>query len=104
VISLAGLKGTPEGAMAKPAPGPGVVSISDFKFGPETVVVSKGQTITWHNTDSSPHQVTITGAKAQRSSIALKGQTTQLTLADAGIYDYICGLHPAMKGKIEIKE
>ena len=50
VISLAGLKGTPEGAMAKPAPGPGVVSISDFKFGPETVVVSKGQTITWHNT------------------------------------------------------
>ncbi len=79
VISLAGLKGTPEGAMAKPAPGPGVVSISDFKFGPETVVVSKGQTITWHNTDSSPHQVTITGPKAQRSSIALKGQTTQLT-------------------------
>jgi hypothetical protein len=34
VISLAGLKGTPEGATAKPAPGPGVVSISDFKFGP----------------------------------------------------------------------
>ncbi|MGQ0684598.1 hypothetical protein [Bradyrhizobium sp.] len=29
---------------------------------------------------------------------------TQLTLADAGIYDYICGLHPAMKGKIEVKE
>ena len=26
------------------------------------------------------------------------------TLADAGIYDYICGLHPAMKGKIEVKE
>jgi plastocyanin len=48
--------------------------------------------------------VTITGAKAQRSSIALKGQTTRLTLADAGIYDYICGLHPAMKGKIEVRE
>jgi len=48
--------------------------------------------------------VTITGPKAQRSSIALKGQTTQLALADAGIYDYICGLHPAMKGKIEVRE
>jgi len=90
--------------VAKPAPGPGVVSISDFKFGPETVVVSKGQTITWHNADSSPHQVTITGPKPQRSSIALKGQTTQLSLTDAGIYDYICGLHPAMKGKIEVRE
>jgi plastocyanin len=104
VISLAGPKGTPEGAMTKPAPGPGVVSISDFKFGPETVVVSKGQTITWHNTDSSPHQVTITGPMAQRSSISLKGQTTQFALADAGIDDYICGLHSAMKGKIEVKE
>jgi plastocyanin len=103
VISLASLKGTPDGTMAKPAAGPGVVSIADFKFGPETVVVNKGQTITWHNSDASPHQVTITGAKAQRSPIALKGQTTQLTLADAGIYDYICGLHPAMKGKIEVK-
>ena len=38
------------------------------------------------------------------AAIALKGQSTQLTLADAGIYDYICGLHPAMKGKIEVKE
>lgn len=103
VISLASLKGTPAGAMATPAAGPGVVSIADFKFGPETVVVNKGQTITWHNADASPHQVTITGPKAQRSSIALKGQTTQLTLADAGIYDYICGLHPSMKGKIEVK-
>jgi plastocyanin len=104
VISLASLKGTPDGTMATPAAGPGIVAIADFKFGPETVVVSKGQTITWHNADSSPHQVTITGPKAQRSSIALKGQRTQLTLADAGIYDYICGLHPAMKGKIEVKE
>ena len=24
-------------------------------------------------------------------------------IADAGIYDYICGLHPAMKGKVEVK-
>ena len=33
-----------------------------------------------------------------------EGPDHQLTLADAGIYDYICGLHPAMKGKIEVKE
>ena len=28
--------------MAKPAAGPGIVSIADFKFGPETVVVNQG--------------------------------------------------------------
>ena len=43
VISLASLKGTPDGAMAKPAAGPGVVSISDFKFGPETVVATRAR-------------------------------------------------------------
>ena len=54
----------------------------EFATGP----VSKGQTITWHNMDSSPHQVTITGAKSQRSSIALKGQTTRLTLAELAVF------------------
>jgi plastocyanin len=103
VISLASLSGTQAGETAAPKPGPGIVSISNFLFGPETVVVNAGQTITWVNTDASPHQVTITGAKAQRSKVALKGQSIQLTLADAGVYDYICGLHPAMKGKIEVR-
>ena len=105
VISLASLKGTPDGAMAKPAAGPRHrLRSPTSSSGRKPSSSSKGQTITWHNADASPHQVTITGAKAQRSSIALKGQTTQLTFADAGIYDYICGLHPAMKGKIEVKE
>lgn len=103
VISLASLKGTKPGEEARPQPGPGIVSVADFKFGPETVVVAPGQQITWYNADGSPHQVTITGPKGQRTPIIQKGQTTKLTLADAGIYDYICGLHPAMKGKIEVK-
>ncbi|OQW58972.1 MAG: hypothetical protein A4S14_19310 [Proteobacteria bacterium SG_bin9] len=103
MISLASLKGTKPGEEAKPQAGPGIVSVADFKFGPETVVVAPGQTITWYNSDGSPHQVTITGAKPQKSPIFQKGQTTKLTLADAGIYDYICSLHPAMKGKIEVK-
>ena len=103
VISLASLKGTSAGELAAPRPGPGIVSIADFKFGPETVAVAPNTPITWHNADGSPHQVTITGAKPQRSTVILKGQTAQLTLSEAGTYDYICGLDPAMKGKIEVK-
>src|SRR5262245_3385099 len=33
VISLASLKGTMPGTLASPQPGPGIVSIADFKFG-----------------------------------------------------------------------
>ena len=43
VISLAGLKGTARRRHGKAAPGPGVVWISDFKFGPETVVVARAR-------------------------------------------------------------
>jgi plastocyanin len=103
VISLASLKGTKPGEMARPQPGPGVVSIADFLFGPEKVTVAAGAPITWVNTDSSPHQVTIRGAKPQRTAVLLTGQSAQLSIAEAGSYEYICGLHPAMKGTIEVK-
>jgi plastocyanin len=36
--------------------------------------------------------------------VILNGQTAQLSIAEPGTYDYICGLHPAMKGKIEVKK
>jgi plastocyanin len=101
VISLASLKGTQPGETAAPRPGPGVVSIASFAFGPEQVTVAAGQPITWVNTDRSPHQVVITG-KA-KTPILLTGQSAQLTIAEAGTYDYICGLHPRVKGKVEVK-
>ena len=33
----------------------------------------------------------------------LKGQKQTLRFDSAGTVDYICGLHPNMKGKIEVK-
>jgi plastocyanin len=33
----------------------------------------------------------------------LKGQSATLTFADAGVFDYICALHPSMKGSVEVK-
>ncbi len=102
VISLASLKGTETGAAA-PKSGPGIVSITNFLFGPEKISAAPGQEITFVNTDASPHQVTIRGPKPQRSAVILKGQSTTLALSEPGTYDYICGLHPQMKGSIEVK-
>lgn len=102
VISLASLSGTfPTGAVRKPA-GPGTVSIAEFLFGPEKITVKAGQTITWMNVDDSPHQVTVQGESTLRTPVILKGQSTALTFEHAGTYGYICGLHPAMKGRIEV--
>ena len=103
VISLARLSGSfPNAPVAKKS-GPGIVSIADFLFGPEKVEVKPGQSISWTNTDDSPHQVTVQASSTLRTPVILKGQSTTIQFKDAGLYDYICGLHPGMKGKIEVR-
>ena len=42
------------------------------------------------------------GETTLRTPVILKGQSTSLTFEHAGSYGYICGLHPAMKGQIEV--
>ncbi len=101
VISLASLSGTAGGAAQRPS-GPGTVGIAEFLFGPEKIRVRAGQTITWTNIDDSPHQVTVQGDTTLRTPVILKGQSTSLQFNDAGTYGYICGLHPGMKGEIEV--
>lgn len=101
VMSLASLSGTAPGAAKKPS-GPGTVAIAEFLFGPQNIKVRAGQTIAWTNVDDSPHQVTIHGESTMRTPVLLKGQATSLVFEHPGTYGYICGLHPAMKGTIEV--
>ena len=83
--------------------GPADVTITGFAFGPGTIRVAAGQAVTWTNNDDTPHQVTLAGPGARRSDVMLKGQSATLTFDAAGnIVDYFCGLHPGMKGKIEV--
>jgi plastocyanin len=103
VISLARLKGTAPGAKIEAKKGPDTVAIADFLFGPETLTVPKGTYVSFVNTDDSPHQVTVTSAGGIRTPVILKGGKEILKFDSAGTVEYICGLHPNMKGKIEVK-
>ena len=100
VISYSSIAG--QMAAAMPAAPPATdVTIQGFVFGPTKLSVAPGKTVTWVNTDDSPHQVTVTGLP--RSPLLLKGQSHTQTFAAPGVYEYICGLHPAMKGTVEVK-
>ena len=103
VISLARLKGMAPGAKVVAQKGSDVVAIADFLFGPEKLEVPKGTYVSWINTDDSPHQVTVTSAGGLRTEVLQKGQKAFLKFDAPGLYDYICGLHPNMKGKVEVK-
>ncbi|MGH7389580.1 MAG: cytochrome P460 family protein [Candidatus Rokuibacteriota bacterium] len=99
VISLAALKGG-TGSMAK---GAADVKIAAFAFGPNKVTAATGKPVTWVNDDASPHQITVTTGSPQRGPVMTRGQSYAHTFAAAGVYDYICGLHPSMKGQVEVK-
>jgi plastocyanin len=98
VISLTAVRGD---VKSTGAPKPDV-TIAGFAFGPSKHAGTAGQPVTWLNTDDSPHQVTIVTTKA-RSPILTKGQSAVMAFNTAGTYEYICGLHPSMKGTIEVK-
>jgi plastocyanin len=101
VMSLAQLAGKfPTGPVATKS-GMQDVNISGFSFGPTVMKVTAGQPVTWTNTDDSPHQITLVD-KGLRTAVLLKGHSASLTFDEAGTFGYICGLHPGMKGTVEV--
>ena len=92
----------PSSATVVARTGPTDVAIAGFKFGPDSIKVTAGDSVTWSNADDTPHQVTLVGANGQRSEVMLKGQTATLKFDAAGNIDYICGLHPGMKGTVQV--
>ena len=92
----------PSDAKAMAKSGPADVAIQGFAFGPGALKVTAGQKITWTNLDDTPHQISVAGEKGARSEVMLKGQSATLQFDEAGNIAYICGLHPGMKGTIEV--
>jgi len=97
VMSFLQLKGMTAAAATTTAD----VRITGFVFGPDKLTVPVGKAVTWLNTDDSPHQIAVTGLA--RSDFLLKGQSHTQAFGAPGVYGYACGLHPAMKGTVEVK-
>lgn len=83
-----------------PAAAGTTVEIKNFAFNPVTIIISKGQTVTWTNMDSAPHTVTSTSGIFDSGSIG-NGQTFSYTFNTAGTFEYSCIVHPSMQhGKV----
>jgi plastocyanin len=103
VISQTKLVAAAPSPSAAATPAAAVVTIDGFKFGPAKLVVDKNIPVMWTNGDDSPHQITITSGSITRSDVLPKGARHTQSFSTPGTYDYICGLHPSMKGQIEVK-
>jgi plastocyanin len=78
------------------------VTIDNFTFGPKELTVAVGTTVTWTNHDDIPHTV-VDKNTTFRSKALDTNDSYSFTFASAGSFDYFCGLHPHMVGKIIVK-
>jgi plastocyanin len=103
VISLAKLNGTfpKSGQTLVKGGAKSDVNIASFAFLPAKISAMAGKPLTFFNSDDTPHQITV--ANGPRSEVFLRGQKASITIDKPGEYSYICGLHPSMKGVIEVK-
>lgn len=76
------------------------VNIKSFAFVPATITVPVGSTVTWTNNDTPGHDVK---GDTFQSPLMAKGETFQYKFEKAGTYNYVCGVHPAMKGVVIVQ-
>ncbi|MEK6936859.1 MAG: cupredoxin family copper-binding protein [Nanoarchaeota archaeon] len=78
------------------------VIIKNFKFVPSEIKVKVGTEVTWRNDDSVSHTVeSIDGVLA--SDNLEQGDSVTFTFNSPGRTDYICGIHPSMKGAVIVQ-
>ena len=87
-------------AQSRPAPAQ-EVKIDNFSFGPATITVAAGTTVTWTNRDDIPHTVVSDGTF--KSKAMDTDEKFSYTFAKPGTYSYFCSIHPKMTGKVVVQ-
>ena len=99
LTSTPGLAEDPNNAGAGPVAS---VSMDHNTFIPSEITVVPGTTVTWVNKEDMPHTVVHVN-KGFRSKTLVKDAQYSFTFTAAGDYDYLCSIHPNMKGKVIVR-
>jgi plastocyanin len=89
------------GAVAADAPARASVIIDGTRYDQPMLTVKRGTIVAFVNKDPFPHTVTAPG-KFDSKEIAA-GKTWTYKATKAGTFDYICTLHPNMKGTLVVQ-
>jgi plastocyanin len=76
------------------------VHIKNFAFNPANLTINKGETVVWINDDSAPHLVKFPDFQ---SGTLGTGDSYEHTFGTQGEFEYACGIHPSMRGKVIVK-
>jgi plastocyanin len=89
-------------ASAQQKPETTEVKIDNFSFGPATLTVPVGTSVTWTNRDDIPHTVVSTDG-VFKSKVLDTDEKFSFTFSKAGTYSYFCSIHPKMTGKVIVQ-
>jgi plastocyanin len=95
-------------AQQQPAPqqvaatGEAEISIQSFQFVPAILTIKPGTAVTWVNRDEEPHNV-VSPDRVFRSKAIDGGEKFTTVFDKPGTYNYICAVHPHMRGKIVVE-
>lgn len=78
------------------------VKIDNFAFGPQSLTVKVGTTVTWTNRDDIPHTV-VSSDGVFKSKARDTDESFSYKFDKAGTYSYFCSLHPKMTGQVVVQ-
>lgn len=79
------------------------VAIKDYAFGPATLTVPVGTTLTWTNNDTTEHSTTSVDGLWDSQKI-VPGASYSVTFTTPGTYAYYCKYHIFMKGVVTVAD
>lgn len=77
------------------------VTVKNFAFGPATITVPTGTTVTWDFEDPAAHNVDASDGSFKSPDLKT-GKTYQQKFDKPGTYQYICGIHQYMTGTVKV--
>jgi plastocyanin len=77
------------------------IVVDNFSFAPAILHVKPGTTVTWVNHDDIPHSILCQTLNVHSHPMDTD-ESFSYTFAQAGTFDYICGIHPHMHGQVVV--
>jgi amicyanin len=79
------------------------IDISGMRFSPAVLKVKAGDQVTWAQRDSMPHRLISSDGESVDSPTLGRGQQYSQRFDEPGTYEYVCSIHPSMRGTVEVE-
>jgi plastocyanin len=92
------------GSAQETAEGTVGISMKNIAFSPDKQTVKVGQKVVWTNQDDVQHDADAASGAEFETDLIGKGGTVEYTPDKAGTIEYVCSVHPNMKGTLTVQE